>query len=307
MNNPAQQQQEDYAPEHSMSGSNEYEPIVDNGQQDQPPGNVVQIQPVGGAPTGTPPGQTAEQMIPLSQVMQMMQAGGGFGQVPAQQQQAPAPVQMTPEQLAAHHKLFDPNDDIASELVAALSPDPATGQVNVAKATKFLKDFVTGIRTEHQRSLELYNESAREEIGQAIAPLHQHVSAQKKEAVWNEFSSMYPQLGNFRQWVDLAANAIGPTLPPGTPKAMAFQYVAQHVAQQLHQSGIQLPQVQSQQQRRGPAPTQQQQPVYQQSFIQPSMPFGGAPLIQGAPPRGGQRSTGNQGQNPFFDSDTFRS
>lgn len=248
--------------------------------------------------------QTQEPMVPMSQMMQLMQQFGVGQQAPApQQQQEP---QMTPEQRAAHLRQFQVDDGYATGFINALRPGE-DGNINPANVKTALGSLVEGIRAEMLRGLELQGQQLSGQFDQRLSPVDNFLLIQRKEQAWSGFSQQYPALTNFRQFVDMEADRLAQSgMMRGMNQQQAFQVVANNVAQQLRTAGIQLP-TNQQPQQTSQQPNQfgnnQQFPGLQPAAA-PGMTM--APVGMGGVGNGsGGRKGGPQNKNPFFADDVW--
>jgi hypothetical protein len=251
-------------------------------------------------------------MFTMEQVMQIMAARPA----PSAPAPEPAPAQMTPEQLAAHLKQFNADDAFASGFVAALQPGE-DGKVDPAKVRDTINALVTGVRQEVLRALELNNDTIFGEADQRYGSAASFVQQQKEDRAWNGFAAMYPQLGSCRALVDAKVKTL--TFPPGTTRDQAFHFVANSVAQDLANMGIdvnQLPAANQPQRQTRTAPQTRTQPQqFAPAPFVPGYPTLGnpapsllTPVTPGMPSRGGRGAPQHrpqQNHNPYFDNDTF--
>lgn len=270
-------------------------------QQFADPNQQVQAPFIPGAPSQPqgPPGQQqqapTEPLIPWSQVQSLIAQ-----RTPAPQQQVAAP-QPTPEQIAAHMRHFNVDDQLVNNFLSALERGE-DGKRNADGVKKALEQLVLGLRAENLRGMELLSEARDATRTQALAPVSTFVQQQQAERVWGEFSGAFPGLAGFRDYVDMMADRINPaSLPPGTTKQQWMGYIAQSVTQELNRMGIQIdPRVANNFGAPQGGPQQQQNNLQRPNPQVPAM----QQMTYGNVPRGGQQR--GQQTNPYAaDSETF--
>lgn len=143
----------------------------------------------------------------------------------AGQQQQQQPKQLTPEELAKRMNVWDPSDDEASGIAAALS-DP---DLTPAERKAALKRIAAGIRDEVLTAAGFRMEEELGKIRSTVNQVIPLVTMQMKREKEKEFYGEYPKLKQFGQVVEIAAQQLGVEFERGQvdPKADPKQLLAE--------------------------------------------------------------------------------
>ncbi len=142
-------------------------------------------------------------------------------------QPAPQQRQYTPEELAQHLQVWNPEESFVNELNKLVDPE-----VPLAERAKLLHQMRDGMVGQSFRAAELLLEQKMAEIEQRYQPALKYATAQESKQLMREFETKYPTLKGQKELVDSITARLGAQGFRPKSKDEAFEKVAT-VAEQI--------------------------------------------------------------------------
>lgn len=145
-----------------------------------------------------------------------------------QSMQSPQPQQQfTPEEIAKHLQVWNPDEGFVNELNKLVDPE-----VPLDQRAKLLHQMRDGMVGQAFRGAELLVEQKVQELLQRVAPAVQYAQERESKKLMGEFEGKYPALKGQKELVDSITARLGATGFKPKSKDEAFEKVAQ-VAEQI--------------------------------------------------------------------------